>query len=350
MSNYWKLQRQIVIGGEDDPILWPAIIDLQFELEPSDLFGIPSPLQPLTTINGKSKFSVDGRTGKFILIETQSLEVANLIGNFQFGQIHLRGNIARLTATLNDQSHFVSTVNWLSVMLTQFLSVQVGIFIDIVSISGTVSGRPISVIYPSESYSLLLAKLDANTREEAFQDTLLGPNPNQQSYQRYIVSSRYFHHALRLLSPHQVNYIPYTAHAEVLLNLAKCIEILFSTSNRDMLRQRFRELGFNQSQIDSQIIPILVARNDIDVGHPLSGEATKEEIAVLRKFVDRSVKNVATILRVVAKRIIIQEDYLEPLRAQKNKDRQKLVNKLRGYLEEEGLDPELRSPVVISSK
>lgn len=348
MSNFWNLERRIVV--EDGvAIEWPATAKLRVELQPNDLFGISSLIAPQTTITGETQVTFDGPTGKISILAKQPLDPAFFLGTYSNGEIRVEGNIVHLTALLTDWDCLENLLTWLSTALTQFLSVQVGVFVDVSTIDGTISGRSLRALYAAESYSLVLARVDNQTRDAAIRASLLGPAQNQSSYPRFAASASYFRHALRLLSPRQVNFPPYLAYAEVLLNLAKCVEILVSGSNRDDQRKEFDALGFTGDQVETIIMPIIIIRNQLDVAHPTSGYRTKEEIAVLRKFVDRAVKNVSQLLRRISQQIAIKDDFLKPLPGLPNDERSKLIKTLEGYLTKEELDPNSTTPIVFAA-
>lgn len=349
MSNFWKLRRLLVGDGGWVPVVWPAQIELAYRLRPGDLFGIPGAGTPRSTVTGETKFSIDGETGKLVVLETGTLPPFRFDGTFKDGSLTIVGNEAVLRATAASEQHLESLMNWASVLLTQFLTVQLGAFIDIESVKGTVAGRQVAALYPAESYSILLASVDTALREERIRSALLGPSVDNPSYSRFVASTRYFHHAIRLIAPTEVNYVPYNAYAEVLLNLAKSIEILFSAPSRDVLRGRLRQLGYSNDQIESQIVPILLVRNEIDVGHPTSGHATPEEVATLRRFVDRSLQNVAAILQNVWGHICLNQRFLDPLPGYCDADRAKLIARLQAYLEAPRLDPAARTPIIIAT-
>ena len=339
----------MVVEGGSSGIEWPATAELRVELQPCDLFGVPSTSFPRTTITGKTEFVVNGLTGKFSVSASQPLDQATFHGTYPNGVIRIEGNIVHLTAQLADWSCLESTLNWLSTALAQFLSVQVGVFVDVALVEGTISGRSLRALYPAESYSLIVACVDQQTRDAAIRTSLLGPAQNQSSYPRFVASASYFRHALRLLSPREVNYAPYVVYAEVLLNLAKCVEILVSGKDRDDQRKKFRELGFTHDRVETIIMPIIFIRNKLDVAHPTSGYRTKEEIAVLRKFVDRAVKNVSQLLRWISQQIAVKDDFLKPLPGLPSDERSKLIKKLESYLDNEELDPTSTTPIVFSA-
>ena len=348
MSNFWKLRRQFVGDGTPLRIDWPADVELIFRLKPGDLFGVINTTVPRSSIVGETKFSLDGNSGKFMVLDTGLLPAMNFDALFQEGTLTIRGQEAVLKATVQSEAKLEILVNWISASLSQLLSVQLGSFVDIESLSGVVAGQNVSALFPAESYSLLLASVDISARHEKVQSALFSPSIENPSYPRLIASTRYFHHALRIVAPQEVSYVPYCVYAEVVLNLAKSIEILFGPS-RDQLRARLGELGYSNTQVETQIVPIMVVRNDMDVGHPSSGDAYPGEVAVLRKFVDRAIQNVTTLLQNVSQHICQNPSFLTPLSNKGETDRANLVAKLEAYLVEPKLNPGTSTPIIFSA-
>ena len=178
MSNFWKLRRQLVGDGASALVAWPAAVELRFRLKPADLFGMPDPSVPRSTISGETKFSIDGETGKLTVLETGELPPYRLDGTFNDGSLTIVGNEAVLQANAADEVHLESLLSWASVLLTQFLTVQIGSFIDIHSVRGTIAGRRVSALYPADSYSILLASVDAELRDERIRRALQAPSFN----------------------------------------------------------------------------------------------------------------------------------------------------------------------------
>ncbi|MDY0964881.1 hypothetical protein [Massilia sp. CFBP9026] len=121
--------------------------------------------------------------------------------------------------------------------------------------------------------------------------------------------------------------------------MAKCIELLFSASSRNDLRDKLKTVGYSKERIESQLIPILIIRNEVDVGHASSGITEDDEISVLRKFVDRSVLNVGSLLMAVSQKISVTDDFLAPLPESGPIDRAKLIASLKKYLSDSQLEP-----------
>lgn len=219
------------------------------------------------------------------------------------------------------------------------LSLKLGIYTSTSNVSGEVAGVGFTAIAPANVYSALIATVASDQRADLIQESLSLVNPNSKSYNRFATCCLYYRHALRLRSPRQVTFPPYTALPEVLLNLAKCIELLFSASSRNDLRDKLKTVGYSKERIESQLIPILIIRNEVDVGHASSGITEDDEISVLRKFVDRSVLNVGSLLMAVSQKISVTDDFLAPLPESGPIDRAKLIASLKKYLSDSQLEP-----------
>ncbi len=349
MSNYWKLSRHIIGNGTSpDLISWPAEADIRIIIKPGDFFGNHNASVPRSSILGETTAHLDGISGKFIISETGDIPKFELHGLIAPGSVTFTGNIVTFKGLVDNLSHLASVINWISAAMTEFLSVQIGIYTSIESIEGTVAGRSVIAIYAAESYGIHLANVTPEFRLQAINKSLKGLPSSNPSYNRYLLSCRYYHHALHMISPAEINYLPYAMYSEVLLNLAKSIEILFNTGNRDALRTAILKLGYTSEQIESQIIPILVIRNDIDVGHPSSGDALPEDISTLRQFVDRSVINVTAILQNVWDIICEGKNILEPMEPSSFSKKEKLISRLRNYLSDPPLNSEIKSPTIFS--
>ena len=222
-----------------------------------------------------------------------------------------RGNVFSIRSELTSFQGFIDTLNWIINSLTKLLIVQIGIYIDIDEIDCKINSQEVSIVYPKESFSIQFANLTGISLEKILVKTLNSVKQSSSSYERYITSISYLRQALLLVSSEEVNYIPYSASSEVFLNLTKCIENLFKTSDRDDLRRIFNDLGFSPDQIESQLIPITLIRNEMDVGHVCTGNIDSEEITILRDYMNRSIKNVISLLQVVERRILENDLYLD---------------------------------------
>lgn len=82
-------------------------------------------------------------------------------------------------------------------------------------------------------------------------------------YTRFAAALHYYHVARRLVvtgnSPHEFM-------AEIILNLNKILEVLFGP-RRDSVREELKKLGYSSEDIEIRFIPLMILRNEFDVGH-----------------------------------------------------------------------------------
>jgi hypothetical protein len=106
---------------------------------------------------------------------------------------------------------------------------------------------------------------------------------------RLAAGLHYFHLACRLA---REGCTPGEFTAEVILNLAKLLEVLFPpTSNegsRDAIRARLEFLGFTAKEIEGDFLPAIALRNEIDVGHVQLGLFTIDQRKVIHAYVERA--------------------------------------------------------------
>jgi hypothetical protein len=165
-----------------------------------------------------------------------------------------------------------------------------------------------------------------------------------------MLATLYYQQALRLLSPHEIGTSSVMLQAEMMLNLAKSLEILVGR-DRELMRSKCKSLGFTVSQINSQIIPVLLIRDEIDVAHAAGSRLAPELIHVLRQYIARSVANVRVVLLRAGREMERNPSFLNNISGDVS-GRVKLCTALQEYLKEPMLDdpilPGLDTPRVIT--
>jgi hypothetical protein len=119
--------------------------------------------------------------------------------------------------------------------------------------------------------------------------------------------------------------------AEVLLNLTKSLEILF-TDDRDTLRTRAKTWGIPVKEIEQKIIPIFLLRNEIDVAHVSTGHLNKQERHTIFGFTVAAIDNVQQILLPIYEKVISDQIVLEPVSYSLTSHKKKLLADIKEYL------------------
>jgi hypothetical protein len=271
--------------------------------------------------------------------------------DFDKGHLNIQGRTASLHAEVTSLSHAAAMVDWIKVTLSQFLSIQLGVYSSMELVGGTISDKPFTVAFPGASHCALVTLGAPSFRSTAISSAVNLIPVNSPSYARFVTCSLYYQHALRLLSPHEVSFAPYVVASEVILNLTKCIELLFPHNrDRDVLAKKLEDVGYTSNQIESQLISILVVRNEFDIGHGSSGVSTIEEISILREFLIRSVANVRALLLAVARKVNENPNFLAPMRMNMDRENRRRLRRLTDNLAEPPLPCDSECQIFIRAK
>jgi hypothetical protein len=176
-------------------------------------------------------------------------------------------------------------------------------------------------------FDITAATTDQNEEraKQAVRD--LFTDPPQQS-PRILQALHYYRHALRLsaIEPSRESMA-----AEVILNLAKSIEVVFATSTLDVIRTRAKQWGLDPDFIERWIITILVIRNHLDVAHVAISPPTEEQIGSVLKVLSRAKVHVHTFLEQMIDRVDNGHITLNPIAAEMGKDKQNRLDRIAEY-------------------
>lgn len=106
---------------------------------------------------------------------------------------------------------------------------------------------------------------------------------------RLAAGLHYFHVACRLA---RVGSTAGEFVAEVVLNLAKTLEVLFPPPGdgrtRDAARAGLRTLGYSEKQIECDFLPAMALRNEIDVAHVELGLFKMDQLKAIHAYTERA--------------------------------------------------------------
>jgi len=124
------------------------------------------------------------------------------------------------------------------------------------------------------------------------------------SENRHLFASlQYFLTACRL---ERAGVTPWEFMAEVLLNYAKVLEVLFPGPDGktiDAARAGLAELGFSSAHIEKWFIPALALRSNLDVAHISLGTFRTDQLEVLHSYSESAEDQFRDLLRRVMRRV-----------------------------------------------
>jgi hypothetical protein len=155
-------------------------------------------------------------------------------------------------------------------------------------------------------------------------------------HRRLAAGLHYFHVACRLA---RAGCTAGEFVAEVVLNLAKCLEVLFPPNSdgqtRDAARAGLRALGFSAEQIEKDFIPAMALRNEIDVAHVELGLFKMDQLTTIHAYTDRAERAFRELFERLLRRVESGEADIVPHELGPPRDEAiKLVERLKSYMAE----------------
>ena len=291
---------------------------------PDDAFGIDA--EPRTTAKratpAKLQWNANDGTsfwqGELIDVIQTELRTDGLSGNWTANVLFFQ-----LHAASSAEAHQIALSA--SQMLPAFLSLRLNVFVWIKEFLVDIGGVSCRLETLSHRYGITVATAEQNTSAVlmSVEDWL----QQRSEGLRLVMAIYYYRHAKRLaaLEPDRQSMA-----AEVILNLSKAIEIVFS-ANRDMLRKQARELGFESQFVERWIVPILLIRNELDVAHVTSTPLSSFQHQAILDFLDRASVHVHTMLEKLAELQRSGKLHLKPLADSLDRDKEALLKRIREY-------------------
>lgn len=128
----------------------------------------------------------------------------------------------------------------------------------------------------------------------------------------------YFRQACRLS---RAGYTQFDFAAEIILNYAKLLEVLFPAepgAGADQARAGLRSLGYSDAEIEACFVPAVYLRHQLDVAHASLAELDADDRLVLQRYVVHAEPHFRRLLRRVCAALEAGKlgfaDYIEPER------------------------------------
>ncbi len=156
---------------------------------------------------------------------------------------------------------------------------------------------------------------------------------------RLVAALHYFHVACRLARSGDTagEFLP-----EVMLNLAKTLEVLFPPTGdgrtRNAARSGLRQLGFSDEEIEGNFIPVMALRNEVDVGHVELSVFTREQLSILHAYTERAEATFRDLLDRVLTKVESGEFEIAPYELQRPRgEAVEVIERLRDHTPPEAI-------------
>ena len=273
---------------EGERLSFPANAEINFHFQPRQPFGM-EPGNGRTAIRAiAASVLFNANTGAHTIESKQPLHPLEVRIEEPSRIVELHGNVLSLQEHFDTLDKLHELIQGIYIAFPTLLNVQ---FADPPFIE-RVDGRVGSCNFRWElsEWRMVYETTTQDQQEERISNawermTLLSDTTRR----RLIAALHYFHVACRLA---RQGSTPGEFLAEVLLNLAKTLEVLFPSSgggqSRDAARSGLRTLGFSDDVIEGNLMPAMALRNEIDVGHVELGLFTMDQLRVLHAYTERA--------------------------------------------------------------
>ncbi len=319
---------------------WPAAIHVEAILRPADAFGASSPSRPRNLLvrgTADARVHFNSNTGR-IEVESDAflppLAYAELLASGW--QLTLTANVLGLDHAAGRPKDLGDALKLAELVVPAYLSVAFGTYVGVDAITGGIH-PDYEFRYELAYFTTTLNTQDEPRRAARVKEAVAWASLAAPAAGRVTAGMLYYQQVLRLLAPSESRIVALNV-GEIILNLAKCVQALLGES-RDEVRAACRRLGYSESQIEGQVIPLLLGRDKLDVAHASVRRVPAELVEVVRAYVDRCLLNVRSLLVRTARAVAGGEEIVDAPGPERDEsdDKIKLLRKLREYLAEPAL-------------
>lgn len=319
--------------GEE--LCFPADCTIRFHFLPDQPFGVTAAGGHTAVHAAAASVTFNANTGEHTVESKRPLTPLDVTINQPNRVVRLEGKL------LSISQRFVSLQELESMIMSIFFGVPTLLnikFADppfIERVDGLIAGRAFRW-----ELSRWLMEFMVTTQEEQEQHVAdawkrLGI-VSERHRRRLMAGLHYFHLACRLA---REGRIPGEFVAEVVLNLAKTLEVLFPPErgghSRDAVRKGLRTLEFSEDEVEGNFLPAIALRNEIDVGHVELGLFSMDQLKVIHAFTERAETAFRNMLDRLLKRIEEGKDDIASYElGAPRKEAIALIERLRKYTPE----------------
>jgi len=272
---------QIEDGGHFE---FPNKVILQVKFSPGTAFGTQDRLSRTLVRAHKATLMINANTGRCLAQSRPPLDRLEIVLKSPTSLFSLDGDNLCYEFQCSSITELEGTIFGIKWIFPALLNLEFSDPPIIEFVSGTVGNTKFRWEHKPEEWRINMRTVTQKSLEEhmAFSwehITLFNGVANR----RLAAALSYFHTAVRLCVSGDS---PWEFMAESILNYAKCLEILFMTSerSRDDIRRGLQALSYNEEEIEGDFVPVLLLRNQIDVAHPRVAIFKSEQLKILYRY------------------------------------------------------------------
>lgn len=279
----YQLQERTFIKENGKEFSFPNVVELEIFLEPSEMFGIGDKLTKTIEGGRNGVFYVNPDTGKYGFLSGHLSKPIEAIAEWSKEdlRVEMRGNKIYANFKCEDMKHLESVLGSLLTIFPTILNIELvepPVFNRIVGRVGDAGFRLVISRSTMVHYSFATKEEQEQRIKNAFNKLQL---VTLDSNRRLAAALRYYYLASRLI---EAGNSPQEFMAEAILNYCKVLEILFSPE-RKVVKAELEKLGYDEDEIRLNFTPVMILRNDFDVGHVMLSMFRQNELNALHGYI-----------------------------------------------------------------
>ncbi len=267
---------------------FPADCTVRLHLLPKQPFGV-EPGGGRTAVQSKpARALFNANNGAHWIESNEPLSPLDVTIEEPKRLVRLLGNILEFSARFDSLSELEDDLMGLYFALPMLLNVDLADPPIVERVDGQIAGVPFR--WELKEWRMQYDITTQDHQEQRFVTawerlTLVAGLRNR----RFLAAVHYFHVAVRLS---RAAATPGEFMPEVILNLAKTLEVLFPPPGdgrtRDAARRGLNALGFSDAEIEADFLPAMALRNEIDVGHVDLSLFTRTQLKHIHAYTERA--------------------------------------------------------------
>jgi hypothetical protein len=270
---------------------FPNRVAVAVQLEPKTAFGASNEPSRTAVRAHKAQMTFNANTGRSLILSDPPLEPLDVTITSPDTLMTLKGHVLNYEfpcESLNDLEGALIGLQWI---LPPLLNLGFTEPPTVYHISGKVGDTQFRWEHAPGEWRANFWPITANDLEERFIQAVESLSVFSGTDNRRLAAAiSYFHTAVRLSV---CGYSQWEFMAETILNYAKCLDILFATSeaSKDDARKGLKALGYSQDEIEGDFIPILILRSFVDVAHPRVALYKRDDLRTLYSYMSQAEGN-----------------------------------------------------------
>lgn len=280
----YQLQTRVfqIEGGGQFQFPNRSVIEVKFS--PASAFGSEDRLSRTVVRAHKTSVIFYANTGRCLAQSRPPLEPLEVVLESPTSRFSLQGDELRYEFECSNIDDLEGTIVGIKWILPALLNLEFSDPPMIDYVSGSVGETNFRWEHRPEEWRINFRTVTPQKLEEHVASVWEKiPIFNGIQNRRLAAALTYFHVAVRLCVSGDS---PWEFMAESILNYAKCLEILFVTSenSRDDIRRELSKLSYTKEEIEGDFVLILVLRSWIDVAHPRVAIFKSRDLKVLYRY------------------------------------------------------------------